>query len=184
LLVHGGASGIGVTAIQLAASMGHTTYATAGTDARCRSCEQLGAARAINYKSEDFVAGIASLTAGRGVDVVLDMIGGSYLSRNVQALAADGRLVMIATQGGVKGEVDVLRVMQRRLTITGSTLRPRPVEFKREIKAQLLQHVWPRLADGRLRPVVDRVFPLEQAAQAHAYMESGQQIGKIVLSVD
>ena len=183
LLVHGGASGIGVTAIQLAASMGHTTYATAGTDARCRSCEQLGAARAINYKSEDFVAEIAGLTAGRGVDVVLDMIGGSYISRNVQVLAADGRLVMIATQGGVKGEVDVLRVMQRRLTITGSTLRPRPVGFKQEIKAQLLQHVWPRLADGRLRPVVDRVFPLEQAGQAHAYMESGQQIGKIVLSV-
>lgn len=184
LLIHGGASGIGVTAIQLATSLGHVTYATAGTDARCRHCEQLGAARAINYQSQDFVAEIAALTAGRGVDVVLDMIGGSYLARNIKALATEGRLVMIAAQGGLKGEVDVLRVMQRRLTITGSTLRPRTAQFKQQIKEQLLQQVWPKLADGRLRPVVDRVFALEQAAQAHAYMESGQHIGKIVLRVD
>jgi len=183
LLVHGGASGIGVTAIQLASALGHAVYATAGTDQRSRYCEQLGAARGINYKNEDFVAAIDSLTSGRGVDVVLDMIGGSYLSRNIQVLATEGRLVMIATQGGIKGELDVLRVMQRRLTITGSTLRPRPVDFKRSIKMQLLQHAWPRLADGRLRPIVDKVFPLEQAAQAHAYMESGQHTGKIILSV-
>ena len=182
LLVHGGASGIGVTAIQLAASMGHTTYATAGTDARCRYCEQLGAARAINYKSEDFVAEIAGLTGNRGVDVVLDMIGGSYLSRNVQALAVEGRLVMIATQGGVKGEVDVLRVMQRRLTITGSTLRPRPIAFKQEIAAKLREHVWPLLESGRIRPVVHATFPLAEAWKAHAMMESGDNIGKIILT--
>jgi len=141
LLVHGGSSGIGVTAIQLAAALGHTVFATAGSAEKCRFCESLGARRAIDYKSEDFVAAIAAATAGRGVDVVLDMVGGSYLSRNLQALATEGRLVMIATQGGVKGEIDVLRIMQQRLVITGSTLRPRPAQFKRALRDQLVEKV-------------------------------------------
>jgi NADPH:quinone reductase len=181
LLVHGGTSGIGVTAIQLAVALGHTVYATAGSDEKCKVCESLGAARAINYKTLDFVAEIAAVTNKRGVDVVLDMIGGSYLARNLQALAVEGRLVMIATQGGTKGEIDVLRVMQRRLKIMGSTLRAREVEFKRRIKAQLLQHVWPLLENGTIKPIVDKVLPMEEAAAAHAHMESSAHIGKILL---
>jgi putative PIG3 family NAD(P)H quinone oxidoreductase len=183
LLVHGGSSGIGVTAIQLAAALGHTVFTTAGSDDKCRFCEQLGARRALNYRNEDFVRAIDAATAGRGVDVVLDMVGGSYVARNLQILASDGRLVIIATQGGLKGDVDVLRIMQQRLTITGSTLRPRPAAFKREIKAKLLQHVWPLITLRAVRPVVDKVFPMARAAQAHAYMESGAHKGKIVLSV-
>lgn len=184
LLVHGGSSGIGVTAIQLARALGHTVFTTAGSDDKCRFCEQLGAKRAINYKTEDFVDVIAAETGKRGVDVVLDMVGGSYLSKNIACLAVEGRLVMIATQGGLKGEVDLLRVMQRRLVITGSTLRPRDVTFKRSIKKQLLDVVWPLLARGELEPVVDKVFPLELASEAHAYMESSAHRGKIVLAVD
>jgi len=183
LLVHGGASGIGVTAIQLATALDSIVYATAGSDEKCRFCEQLGAQHAINYQAQDFVSEIATATHRNGVNVVLDMVGGSYLARNLQVLAPDGRLVMIATQGGLKGEVDVLRVMQHRLTITGSTLRPRPVEFKRQIKDQLLQHAWPLLANGKLKPVVDKVFGFEQAAQAHAYMENGAHQGKIILEL-
>lgn len=183
LLVHGGASGIGVAAIQLAAALGHTVFTTAGSDEKCRFCERLGARRAINYRSQDFVSEIAAQTGGQGVNVVLDMIGGSYVQRNLQALATEGRLVMIATQGGVQGEIDVLRIMQRRLVVTGSTLRARSAGFKRQIGTKLLEHVWPLLADGRLRPIVDRVFPLSQAGRAHAYMESGVHKGKIVLSV-
>lgn len=184
LLVHGGSSGIGVAAIQLAAALGSTVYATAGSEDKCRFCEQLGAAHAINYKTQDFVAEIASATGKAGVNVVLDMVGGSYLPRNVQVLAPEGRLVMIATQGGAQGQVDVLRIMQYRLIVTGSTLRARPVEFKQQIKAKLLQHVWPLLAQGRIHPVIDQVFPFAQAAQAHAYMESGAHKGKIVLSLE
>lgn len=184
LLVHGGSSGIGVTAIQLARALGHTVFTTAGSDDKCRFCEQLGAKRAINYKTEDFVGVIAEQTGKRGVDVVLDMVGGGYLSKNIACLAVEGRLVMIATQGGLKGEVDLLRVMQRRLVITGSTLRPRDVTFKRSIKKQLLDVVWPLLARGELEPVVDKVFPLELASEAHAYMESSAHRGKIVLAVD
>lgn len=183
LLVHGGSSGIGVAAIQLAAALGHTVFTTAGTDEKCRFCEQLGAKRALNYKTEDFVAAIATLTAGRGVDVVFDMIGGSYVARNLQALATEGRLVMIATQGGAKGEIDVLRIMQQRLQITGSTLRPRPAQFKREIRDKLRHHVWPLLTAGRVRPVVDSVFSLAEADKAHAHMESGTHKGKIILAV-
>ena len=183
LLVHGGSSGIGVAAIQLAAARGHTVFATAGSDDKCRFCESLGARRAIDYKSEDFVAEIAKETAGRGVDVVLDMVGGSYVARNLQVLATEGRLVMIATQGGAKGEIDVLRIMQQRLVITGSTLRPRSAEFKRSIRDQLLQNVWPLLATGRIRPVVDSVFALAEASRAHARMESGEHKGKIILAV-
>lgn len=184
LLIHGGSSGIGVSAIQLATALGSKVYATAGSDEKCRFCEQLGAQRAINYKNEDFVAEIAAATQGAGVNVVLDMVGGSYLPRNIQILAPEGRLVVIATQGGAQAQVDLLRVMQYRLVITGSTLRSRPVEFKRQIKARLLQHVWPLIEQGRIRPVVDKVFALADAPQAHAYMESSAHKGKILLSVE
>jgi NADPH:quinone reductase len=183
LLVHGGSSGIGVTAIQLARALGHVVFTTAGSEEKCRYCEQLGAQRAINYKSEDFVAVVRADTGGVGVNVILDMIGGDYVPRNLQALATEGRLVMIATQGGVKGEIDVLRIMQQRLIITGSTLRPRPSTFKRQIRDKLAQRVWPLLEVGTLEPIVDKVFPLEQAAKAHEYMERGTHKGKIVLSV-
>jgi NADPH:quinone reductase len=183
LLVHGGSSGIGVTAIQLAAARGHTVFATAGSAAKCRFCESLGARRAIDYKAADFVAEIAKETAGRGVNVVLDMVGGSYVARNLQTLATEGRLVMIATQGGAKGEIDVMRIMQQRLVITGSTLRPRSAEFKRAIRDQLLEHVWPLLTAGRVRPVVDSVFAFTEAGKAHARMEGGEHQGKIVLRV-
>lgn len=183
LLVHGGSSGIGVAAIQLARALGHVVFATAGSDEKCRYCEQLGAKRAINYKSEDFVAVIRAQTGGKGVNVILDMIGGGYVARNLQALATEGRLVMIATQGGVKGEIDVLRIMQQRLIITGSTLRPRPSAFKRQIADKLAQRVWPLLAAGTLEPIVDKVFPLEQASQAHEHMERGTHKGKIILSI-
>ena len=181
LLVHGGSSGIGVAAIQLAVALGHTVFATAGSADKCRFCESLGARRAIDYKSEDFVVETGKATDGRGVDVVFDMIGGSYVPRNLQVLATQGRLVMIATQGGAKGEIDVLRIMQQRLVITGSTLRPRPVEFKRAIRDQLLAKVWPLIAAGRIRPIVDSVFALAEAPQAHARMESSEHIGKIIL---
>ena len=183
LLVHGGSSGIGVAAIQLARALGHDVFTTAGSDEKCRFCEQLGAKRAINYKSEDFTAVVHAETGGKGVNVILDMIGGSYVPRNLQALATEGRLVMIATQGGVKGEIDVLRIMQQRLVVTGSTLRSRSSAFKREIAEKLAQRVWPLLAQGSIKPIVDKVFPLAQASQAHAYMESGAHKGKIVLSV-
>jgi len=181
-LVHGGTSGIGVTAIQLAVALGHTVYATAGSDEKCKFCESLGASKAFNYKTQDFVAEVLAATNKRGVDVILDMIGGSYLNRNVQSLGVEGRLVMIATQGGTKGEVDVLRIMQRRLKITGSTLRAREVEFKQQIKAQLLKHVWPLLESGKIKPIVDKVVPMHEAGAAHAHMESSAHIGKIVLT--
>jgi NADPH2:quinone reductase len=184
LLVHGGSSGIGVSTIQLATARGSVVYATAGSDDKCRWCEQLGAARAINYKTQDFVAEIAALTQNQGVNVVLDMVGGSYVARNLQVLSTEGRLAMIATQGGSKGEIDVMRIMQQRLIVTGSTLRTRAVEFKREIKAKLLEAVWPLFANGKIRPVVDKVFALEQAAAAHAYMESSEHKGKIVLTLE
>jgi putative PIG3 family NAD(P)H quinone oxidoreductase len=183
LLVHGGSSGIGVAAIQLAAVLGHTVFTTAGSDDKCRFCESLGARRAIDYKTADFVAEIAKETGGRGVNVVLDMVGGSYVARNLQVLAPAGRLVMIATQGGAKGDIDVLRIMQQRLVITGSTLRPRSAEFKRSIRDQLLQRVWPLLTQGRIRPVVDSVFALAEAGKAHARMEGGEHKGKIILTV-
>jgi NADPH:quinone reductase len=183
LLVHGGSSGIGVTAIQIAAARGHTVFATAGSADKRRFCEQLGARRAIDYKNEDFVNVLSAESGGRGVDVILDMVGGSYVARNLQALALEGRLVMIASQGGVKGEIDVLRIMQQRLIVTGSTLRARSSEFKREVRAQLEQHVWPLIGQGAVRAIVDKVFPWERAAEAHAYMETGVHKGKIVLAV-
>ena len=183
LLVHGGSSGIGISAIQLASALGSKVFTTVGSDEKAHFCEGLGAQRAINYKTQDFVAEIETLTDRHGVNVVLDMIGGSYLARNLKVLAVEGRLVMIATQGGIKGEADVLRIMQRRLKITGSTLRTRDAAFKRGIKAQLLQHVWPLLERGTIRPIVDKVFPLSQAAEAHAYMESSAHKGKIILTM-
>jgi NADPH:quinone reductase len=183
LLVHGGSSGIGVAAIQLAAALGCTVFTTAGSEEKCRFAAALGAVQAINYKAEDFVAALAAATQGRGVNVVLDMVGGSYLQRNVQALATEGRLVIIATQGGAQGQLDISRVMQQRLIVTGSTLRARSVEFKSQIKAKLLQHVWPLIADGTVKPIVDKAFPLARAGEAHAYMESGAHKGKIILTV-
>ncbi|MDR6586399.1 NAD(P)H-quinone oxidoreductase [Herbaspirillum frisingense] len=183
LLVQGGSSGIGVTAIQIARALGHRVFATAGSADKCRACEELGAERAINYKTEDFEAVVKELTGGRGVDVILDMVGGDYLPREIKALADDGRLVFIAQLGGTKGQLDMGQVMRRRLTITGSTLRPRPVAFKAAIAANLRQHVWPLIEAGKIKPVIHQRFPLEQAAQAHAMMESSAHIGKIMLEL-
>jgi NADPH2:quinone reductase len=183
LLVHGGSSGIGSFAIQIAAALGSTVYVTAGSAEKTRFCEALGARRAINYRTEDFVTAIASLTDQRGVDVILDMVGGSYLPRNLAALAIEGRLVTIATQGGSKAEIDLLQVMQRRLVITGSTLRSRDTAFKRRIRDQLLRTVWPLLAAGSIRPIIDRTFSLTEASAAHAWMESSVHMGKIVLTL-
>lgn len=183
LLVQGGTSGIGVTAIQLAAALGHRVYATAGSDAKARACEELGAHRGINYRNEDFVAVIKQDTDGRGVDVILDMVAGDYIPREVECLADDGRIVIIALLGGAKAPVDLSAVLRRRLTITGSTLRPRPVSFKAEIASKLRSIVWPLLEAGRIRPVVHSTFPIERASDAHALMESSTHIGKIVLAV-
>ncbi|HCY61240.1 MAG TPA: NAD(P)H-quinone oxidoreductase [Oxalobacteraceae bacterium] len=183
LLVQGGTSGIGVTAIQLANAFGHRVFATAGSDDKCRACEALGAEKGINYRSEDFVAVVKEATAGKGVDVILDMVGGDYIPREIDALADDGRIVMIAFLGGSKGTVDLGQVLRRRLTLTGSTLRPRPVGFKAQIAASLREKVWPLIEAGKIRPVIHRSFPLEQAAQAHALMESSTHIGKIILTV-
>jgi len=183
LLVQGGSSGIGVTAIQIARALGHRVFATAGSADKCRACEELGAERAINYKTEDFEAVVKELTGGRGVDVILDMVGGDYLPREIKALADDGRLVFIAQLGGAKGQLDMGQVMRRRLTITGSTLRPRPVAFKAAIAANLRRHVWPLIEAGKIKPVIHQRFPLEQAAQAHAMMESSAHIGKIMLEL-
>jgi putative PIG3 family NAD(P)H quinone oxidoreductase len=183
LLVHGGASGIGTTAIQLATAFGHKVYGTAGSDDRARAIEKLGAARGINYRDEDFVKEVLEATGGAGVNVVLDMVAGDYIARDIQCLADEGRIVLIATLGGNHGNVDFGQVMRRRLTITGSTLRPRPVAFKGEIADSLRKKVWPLLESGKVKPIVHATFPLEQAAQGHAMMEAGEQIGKIILTV-
>ena len=183
LLVQGGTSGIGVTAIQLAAAMGHRVFATAGSDDKARACEALGAERGINYKTEDFAAVAKALTSERGVDVILDMVGGDYLPREISCLADDGRIGIIALLGGAKSTIDLGQVLRRRLSISGSTLRPRPVAFKAAIAAQLRQRVWPMLEAGRIKPVIYRTFPLEQAAQAHALMEASTHVGKIMLQV-
>jgi len=183
-LFHGGTSGIGTTAIQLAVARGARVFATAGTDEKCRVCEALGAERGINYRTEDFVAVVKERTGGRGVDLVLDHIGGDYFARNLAALAVDGRLVQIGLMGGAaSAPVDLGAVLRRRLTITGSTLRPRSVEEKGTIAAALRREVWPLLESGRVRPVIDRTFPLREAAAAHRLMESSEHIGKIVLTV-
>lgn len=180
LLVQGGSSGIGVTAIQLAHALGHPVFATAGSDEKCRACESLGA-RAINYRTEDFVERVKAWTDGRGVDVVLDMVAGDYVPRELDALAEDGRLVIIATLGGIRSTIDVGTLMRRRLTITGSTLRARPAAFKAAIAEKLYEHVWPLFANKRLRPIIHEVFPAHEAARAHALMESSTHIGKILL---
>ncbi len=180
LLVQGGSSGIGVTAIQLAHALGHPVFSTAGSEEKCRACEALGA-RAINYKTEDFVKSIRSFTDGRGVDVILDMVAGDYVARELDALAEGGRLVIIAGLGGYKASVDVAKVMRRRLTITGSTLRPRPVAFKAAIARKLHDVVWPMIESGKVRPVIHGVFDAADAAKAHTLMESSSHIGKILL---
>lgn len=182
LLIQGGTSGIGVTAIQLAKALGARVIATAGSDEKCAACLALGADHAINYKTQDFSAVARELTEGQGVDVVLDMVAGSYVAREVECLAEDGRLVIIAVQGGVKAEFNAGLVLRRRLVITGSTLRPRPVAFKAAIASALLERVWPLLTQGRVKPVIHSVFDASRAAEAHALMETNQHIGKIVLS--
>jgi len=181
LLVHGGTSGIGVTAIQLGKAFGARVVVTAGSADKCKACLQIGADAAINYKEQDFVEEVKRLTEGRGVDVVLDMVAGPYIARDVQCLAEDGRIVIIAVQGGTKSEFNAGDVLRRRLTITGSTLRPRPESFKAAIAASLRAKVWPLLEAGRIKPIVHRVFEASQAAAAHRLMESGEHVGKIVL---
>ena len=181
-LVQGGTSGIGVTAIQLAKAAGATVIATAGSDEKCAACVALGADHAINYRSQDFAVEVLRVTEGRGVNVVLDMVAGSYVARELSCLAEDGRLVIIAVQGGVEAQFDAGMVLRRRLTISGSTLRPRSVAFKSAIAAALRATVWPWLAAGRVKPVIHQVFPAAQAAQAHTLMETNQHIGKLVLS--
>lgn len=183
ILVQGGTSGIGVAAIQIAAAFGHRVFATAGSDEKCRACEELGASRAINYRTEDFVEVVKSETDGKGVDVILDMVGGIYVPRELECLADDGRLAIIALLGGAKATVDLGQVLRRRLTITGSTLRPRSVAFKADIAAKLQANVWPLLETQKVKPVIYQVFSLEEAVQAHVLMETSTHIGKIVLQV-
>ncbi len=183
LLVQGGASGIGVTAIQIARALGHRIFVTAGSAEKCSACEALGAERAINYRTEDFVEVVKKLTSGKGVDVILDMVAGDYVPRELKCLADEGRLSIIAMLGGSRAEVDFNEILQRRLIITGSTLRPRSVEFKNAIAAALRQKVWPLIEEKEIRPVIFKVFPLADAAEAHRLMESGTHVGKIVLDV-
>ena len=182
LLVQGGSSGIGVTAIQIAKAMGATVLVTAGSDEKCAACVALGADHAINYKTSDFVEEIKKLTNGQGVNVILDMVGGSYVKREVESLAEDGRLVIIAVQGGVKAEINAGLVLRKRLTVTGSTLRPRSLAFKTAIAAALKEKVWPLIAGGTIKPVIHSTFAAVDASKAHALMESNQHIGKIVLT--
>ena len=184
LLVQGGSSGIGVSAIQLAAALGHRVFATAGSDDKCRACEALGAERGINYRTEEFSDVVKAATGGKGVDVILDMVGGDYVPREIACLADDGRLVFIALLGGGKATVNLGQILLRRLTVTGSTLRPRPVAFKAAIAAQLRERVWPLIGSGAIKPVIYKTYPLAQAAQAHALMEAGAHVGKIVLEVN
>jgi NADPH2:quinone reductase len=184
LLVQGGTSGIGVTAIQMAHAFGHKVWATAGSDDKCRSCEALGAERGINYKTEDFVEVVKAATNGKGADVILDMVAGEYVGREISCLADDGRIVIIALLGGVSGKVDFGQILRRRLTITGSTLRPRPVAFKQMIADKLHQKVWPLIETGKIKPVIFKTFPLEQAEQAHALMETSTHVGKIMLTIN
>ena len=181
LLVQGGTSGIGVTAIQLAKAFGATVIATAGSDDKCAACLELGADHAIQYRTQDFVEEVARITGKRGVNVILDMVAGDYLAREVRCLAEDGRIVVIAVQGGVNSEVNAGLILRKRLTITGSTLRIRPVAFKGAIATDLHANVWPLLASGAVRPVIHAVLPASQAAQAHALLEAGEHIGKVVL---
>lgn len=183
LLVQGGSSGIGVTAIQMAAAMGNRVFATAGSDEKCAACVKLGAEKAFNYKTQDFLAEVKNATGGKGVNVILDMVGGDYVPKELKCLADEGRLVFIAFLRGPKTELDINEVMRRRLTLSGSTLRPRPVEFKGAIARSLRERIWPLIEAGKIRPVVFKTFALADAADAHRLMESSQHIGKIVLTV-
>jgi NADPH2:quinone reductase len=183
LLVHGGSSGIGTTAIQLGAAFGARVFATAGTEGKCAACRKLGAELTINYRSEDFVAATATATQDRGVDVILDMVAGDYVERNFNAAAEDGRIVIIAGLGGYKTELNLLPLMRKRLTLTGSTLRNRDVAFKTGLAEALRINVWPLLESGKVRPVIHRTLPLAEAAEAHRLLEAGEHIGKIVLTV-
>jgi NADPH:quinone reductase len=184
VLIHGGSSGIGTTAIQLAHAAEAIVLTTAGSDAKCEACRRLGADVAINYRRDDFVEIARRETSGVGVDIILDMIGGSYLPRNIECLALNGRLIQIGLLGGAQAPIDLGRVMRRRLTITGSTLRVRTVEEKGELARDLEANVWPLLAAGRVAPVIDRTFPLAEAAEAHRRMETSEHVGKLVLTVD
>lgn len=183
VLVQGGSSGIGVTAIQILRGLGHTIFATAGSAEKVAACEKLGAERAMNYREQDFVAEVKAATSGRGVDVILDMVGGPYLQKNINCLADDGRLIIIGVLGGSRGEVALSQVLLRRLTVTGSTLRPRSIEYKARVAKELLANVWPLANARRLQPVLHATLPFEQAAEAHRLMESGEHIGKLMLTV-
>ena len=183
VLIHGGTSGIGTTAIQLARAFGARVFATAGSDDKCAACRSLGAEGAINYRAEPFEEAVLKLTGGEGVDVVLDMVGGSYIARDMKALRPEGRLALIAVQEGAKAEINLVVLMQKRLTLTGSTLRPQSVEAKARIAAGLRSEVWPLIEAGVVKPVIDRTFPLAQASEAHARLESGQHVGKVILTV-
>ncbi|MEO5619084.1 MAG: NAD(P)H-quinone oxidoreductase [Candidatus Eisenbacteria bacterium] len=183
LLVQGGSSGIGVTAIQMAAAMGNRVFATAGSDEKCAACVKLGAEKAFNYKSGDWAEELKAATGGKGVNVILDMVGGDYVPKELKVLADEGRLVMIAFLRGMKTEVDLSVVMSKRLQITGSTLRPRPIEFKGNVAKSLRERIWPLIDAGKIKPVLYKTFPLAEASQAHKLMESSTHIGKIVLTV-
>jgi len=183
LLVQGGTSGIGVSAIQMAKATGNRVFATAGSDEKCAACLRLGADKAINYRTQDFAAEIKAATGGKGVNVILDMVGGDYVPKELKSLADDGRLVFIAFLRGHKSELDINEVMRRRLTLSGSTLRPRPVEFKGQLARNLRENIWPLIEAGKIRPEIYKTFPLANAAEAHRLMESSQHIGKIVLTV-
>ncbi len=184
LLVHGGSSGIGTTAIQMAVARGARVIVTAGTPEKCKACEKLGATRAINYRDEDFVEVVKEVTEGHGADVILDMVGGSYIERNFSAAAVDGHIVQIAFLQGPKAELSFMRVMMKRLTVTGSTLRARTTQVKGEIANAVEKNIWPLVEAGKMKPVMDASYPLSEASKAHAHMESGENIGKIVLKVD
>jgi NADPH:quinone reductase len=183
VLIHGGTSGIGTTAIQLAAAWGARVFATAGSDAKARACEKLGAVRGINYRTEDFVEVMRAQTDGNGVDVILDMVGGSYVARNLDIAALEGRVVVISLLGGARAEVNLGLILTKRLTLTGSTLRSRTVAQKAEVAAAVRKNVWPLLAAGRVRPVIHATFPLAEASEAHRLMETSTHIGKIVLTI-
>ena len=184
LLVHGGSSGIGVTAIQMANALGSKVYVTAGSDDKCRFCENLGAAKAINYKTENFPEEIKQLTNGKGVNVILDMIGGDYTPGNITSLADDGRLVLINAMKGKDVQIDLAQVMRKRLIITGSMLRSRDIEFKSTIARNLEQYIWPLIESGKIKPIIHAVFPADEATKAHELMESSEHVGKIVLSFE
>ena len=184
LLVQGGSSGIGTTAIQLAKALGHRVFVTAGSDEKCAACEKLGAEKAINYNKEDFVEVVKKLTDGRGVNVILDMVGGDYIPRELNVLAEEGRIVLIAFQRGMQASVDLGLIMRRRLTVTGSTLRARDENFKTMVANAVKDKVWPLLEAGKIAPVISAAFPLGQVADAHRLMESSQHIGKIILKVE